>query len=502
MEPERAWMVPGQDGGIERQRALQQRAHARRELRLFMRRLGILLVALDRAGDRRHDRASSLIEGISVGVRVRLDARHGHDPRDDPRSPRRGRPGAQGRPRAARHRYALLRPGDGRGVLRLRPAQRRARGAPDPEDDRLLQRPLHHLRLRPRRPPGRARPARGGRRVRRDRPQPEEPRGCARRPGSPLIESEAADDEVLTQAGIERAQGVIACVDSDAENIFIALTARELRSDILIVARASAEDSEKKLLRAGADRVISPYKTSGSEMARVALHPQVGGRARASPTTGWRRSRSRPTCEAVGTTIARRARRVGDRGDPAPGRPARAPAAAADRARAPATSSSRWARRPRSSGSSACSSRRGLLGDPRSDPGARDGPDDRRRSARGAAPPRCAPRRPPCAAAARRAARPQPTLERPRREGQGDYSTNAAMLLAPVLGAPPREIAERIGAELEGLLGDELERAEVAGPGLPEPGAVRRLAPAGAALGARRRRRGSAPAAPSRPSGS
>ena len=93
--------------------------------------------------------------------------------------------------------------------------------------------------------------------------------------GLPYIDASASDDEVLLQAGIERAQGVIACVDSDAENIFITLTARELRSDILIIARASAEDSEKKLLRAGADRVISPYKTSGSEMARVALHPQV-----------------------------------------------------------------------------------------------------------------------------------------------------------------------------------------------------------------------------------
>ena len=82
---------------------------------------------------------------------------------------------------------------------------------------------------------------------------------------------------------------MIACVDSDAENIFIALTARELRSDILIVARAAVEDSEKKLLRAGADRVISPYKTSGAEMARMALHPQVGARSR-SPTSGWRRS--------------------------------------------------------------------------------------------------------------------------------------------------------------------------------------------------------------------
>ena len=56
-------------------------------------------------------------------------------------------------------------------------------------------------------------------------------------------------------------------------------------------------------------------------------------------------------------------------------------------------------------------------------------------------------------------------IERSRREGQGDYSTNAAMLLAPVLGATPREIAERIGDELRGSLGGDLERAEVAGPG-------------------------------------
>ena len=59
----------------------------------------------------------------------------------------------------------------------------------------------------------------------------------------------------------------------------------------------------------------------------------------------------------------------------------------------------------------------------------------------------------------------QPRLERPKREGQGDYSTNAAMLLAPALDAPPRAIAERLGAELEGILGDRLERWEVAGPG-------------------------------------
>jgi arginyl-tRNA synthetase len=58
-----------------------------------------------------------------------------------------------------------------------------------------------------------------------------------------------------------------------------------------------------------------------------------------------------------------------------------------------------------------------------------------------------------------------PTVERPKRDGFGDYSTNAAMLLAPSVGAPPREIAERLGAELQQRLGDGLERFEVAGPG-------------------------------------
>jgi len=81
---------------------------------------------------------------------------------------------------------------------------------------------------------------------------------------------------------IERAISVLACVDSDAENIFTCLTARELRSDITIVARASVEDSEKKLLRAGADRVISPYKSSGAEMARLGrwLDGVVAGQGR------------------------------------------------------------------------------------------------------------------------------------------------------------------------------------------------------------------------------
>jgi arginyl-tRNA synthetase len=58
-----------------------------------------------------------------------------------------------------------------------------------------------------------------------------------------------------------------------------------------------------------------------------------------------------------------------------------------------------------------------------------------------------------------------PTLERPKKAGFGDYSTNAAMLLAPRLGAPPREVAERLVTALQDRLGERVERVEVAGPG-------------------------------------
>lgn len=93
----------------------------------------------------------------------------------------------------------------------------------------------------------------------------------------PHLEGEAADEAILQAAGIERARALIACVDSDAENVFITLTALALAPDITIVARAGSETSEQKLRRAGASRVVSPYKASGAEMARLALHPQVGG---------------------------------------------------------------------------------------------------------------------------------------------------------------------------------------------------------------------------------
>jgi voltage-gated potassium channel len=104
-----------------------------------------------------------------------------------------------------------------------------------------------------------------------------ENRKLAEAEGMRFIEGDASDDAVLMDAGIDRARSLMACADSDANNVFITLTARELRADIFIVARAAIEDTEKKLNRAGADRIISPYKASGTEMARLALHPQLSG---------------------------------------------------------------------------------------------------------------------------------------------------------------------------------------------------------------------------------
>jgi voltage-gated potassium channel len=85
------------------------------------------------------------------------------------------------------------------------------------------------------------------------------------------VDGKGHEDAVLIEAGIERARGMVACIDSDAENIFATLTARQLRPEIHIVARAAEEASEPKLIAAGADEVVSPYKTSGRAMAQLAI---------------------------------------------------------------------------------------------------------------------------------------------------------------------------------------------------------------------------------------
>jgi voltage-gated potassium channel len=121
--------------------------------------------------------------------------------------------------------------------------------------------------------------------------------------GISFIEGDAADDTVLAEAGIARARSIVVCADSDANNVFITLTARELRSDIAIVARAALEDTEKKLKRAGADRVISPYKASGTEMARLALHRQLSGVVDVDVQYRMEEIEVGRSCQALGNTV-------------------------------------------------------------------------------------------------------------------------------------------------------------------------------------------------------
>lgn len=93
--------------------------------------------------------------------------------------------------------------------------------------------------------------------------------------GGLAVEADASREEVLKRLGIDRARGLIAAVGTDAENVYAILTARVLRPDLFIVGRAETPDAVRKLQRAGADRVISPYKIGAIQMAQTALRPAV-----------------------------------------------------------------------------------------------------------------------------------------------------------------------------------------------------------------------------------
>jgi len=86
---------------------------------------------------------------------------------------------------------------------------------------------------------------------------------------------DAAQESVLLDSGLERAKGLVTAVSSDADNVYIVLTARSLNPRLFIMARAGGEGSEQKLLRAGADKVISPYVIGGRRMAETILRPTV-----------------------------------------------------------------------------------------------------------------------------------------------------------------------------------------------------------------------------------
>jgi voltage-gated potassium channel len=126
--------------------------------------------------------------------------------------------------------------------------------------------------------------------------------------GTLLVEGDATKDDNLRRAGLERAQGLVAASDDDADNLYIVLSARSVRPDLTIVARASGADAERKLALAGADRVVLPYTTAGRVMANLVLKPQVTAFLDAvttatGPDLQLAEIEVRRTCAAAGRSI-------------------------------------------------------------------------------------------------------------------------------------------------------------------------------------------------------
>jgi voltage-gated potassium channel len=90
-----------------------------------------------------------------------------------------------------------------------------------------------------------------------------------------IVEGDATNDDVLMSAGIGRAKGLVSVLPTDAENLYVVLSARELNPKLFVLARASDEGAEQKMLRAGATRVVSPYLTGGLKIAHTILKPTV-----------------------------------------------------------------------------------------------------------------------------------------------------------------------------------------------------------------------------------
>lgn len=93
--------------------------------------------------------------------------------------------------------------------------------------------------------------------------------------GGLVIQGDATSDEVLRKAGIERARAIVCVVESDAENLYITLSARELNPEIFVLARCTEDAAAEKLRRAGADKVIFPYRLGARQMAEFIARPTL-----------------------------------------------------------------------------------------------------------------------------------------------------------------------------------------------------------------------------------
>lgn len=97
----------------------------------------------------------------------------------------------------------------------------------------------------------------------------------AEKDGFLFVQGDSTIDQTLIDAGIERARALITAVANEADGVFIVLSARQLSPQLLITARTETDEGKKKLLRAGANKVISPYKIGAIRMALTTLRPNL-----------------------------------------------------------------------------------------------------------------------------------------------------------------------------------------------------------------------------------
>lgn len=91
----------------------------------------------------------------------------------------------------------------------------------------------------------------------------------------PVVHGDATEEHVLEEAGIDRAGAVIACVNTDADNVLLTLTAKGMQPELTVIGRIKADENESKLIRAGADRVIAPSTIGGKRIAQLLTRPVV-----------------------------------------------------------------------------------------------------------------------------------------------------------------------------------------------------------------------------------
>ncbi len=120
---------------------------------------------------------------------------------------------------------------------------------------------------------------------------------------------DGTEDEILKAAGVERARALMALLPSDADNLYLTLTAKGINRNVQVIARSSSTKAEMKLRRGGADKVISPYEMAGTRVLEAALRPTVVEfmevtTHREQLALGWEEVEVEPDCLLAGRSIA------------------------------------------------------------------------------------------------------------------------------------------------------------------------------------------------------